>query len=174
MTVLSRRRLQSNIETLLLEFTVLTASEEDQTAYSNKLEQTTTYHSVLESLSNKLPNILSIFIANTAYYCGVGTKQITVAGQHRCESSCGLNQYYDTSSSSCKDQVEFIITTSIKKILQTSDVFGIGVAGWIFTLCAIYAVYRCYVNRHMQSEVNQRNRKYKAISQIRSVFHRID
>jgi len=162
MTTISRRRLQMTTESLLLGFTVFTPSETERITYSTKLEETATYHFILASLTNKIPNILSIFIANTANNCHDGTKQVTIAGQHQCQSICALNQYYDPSSNSCKDQVEFVITTSIKKsILSRMIYFGVGVAGWIVTMFIVYAGYRFYVNETMESAVKYTSKKSK-------------
>merc|ERR1712212_1390656 len=53
------------------------------------------------------PDIQSIYVTMIDANCEEGTKQMTILGQRQCRSICGLNQYFDSDSSSCKDRVPF-------------------------------------------------------------------
>ena len=88
----NKLRVNSETESLLLGFTVFTQTESDRLMYSAKLEDTSVYHAILEEITNRIPNIASVFIASIVNECEVGAKPITIAGKHKCQSICGLNQ----------------------------------------------------------------------------------
>lgn len=75
----------------MVKFTVFTASEEDRTEYTEKLVETSTYQSMLVSLSDTIPDLENIYVANSDHVCEVGTKHTTVAGTTRCQSICDAN-----------------------------------------------------------------------------------
>jgi len=104
-TAFVSRRLLSESEELHLSFTIQTTSIESRSSMTTKFDDSNTIIALNGALKEHFPDIQSIYIDNNDIGCGEGFKQMTIMGMSRCDSICGVNQYYDTDESSCTDQI---------------------------------------------------------------------
>jgi len=178
MTSARRRMLQSNDEILILTFTIFATTEDEKIIFAANLGDASIQSNIKDALNDKFSGISSISVGNVMNECGPGTQYTTVAGQRRCESICAVNHYYDNSSSSCKEQVEYIPITIIEKnYIARMLYFGIGIITGIGTLCLGYGIYRYCSKNELESEESEgedKSKRRRSKKRVKAIAHDAD